>query len=61
VLALLWLFRVDLDFGFTRIPGWAGIFPQSKLINDGTVAVFMAIILFLLPSKNEKTERPSLG
>jgi sodium-dependent dicarboxylate transporter 2/3/5 len=57
LLALLWLFRVDLNFGIIKIPGWAGIFPQSKLINDGTVAIFMAIILFLLPSKNEKGKK----
>ncbi len=57
VLALLWLFRVDLNFGMIRIPGWAALFPQSKLINDGTVAVFMAIILFLLPSKSEKGKK----
>ena len=57
LLALLWLFRVDLNFGIIKIPGWAGIFPQSTLINDGTVAIFMAIILFLLPSKNEKGKK----
>lgn len=57
LLALLWLFRVDLNFGMIRIPGWSGIFPQSKLINDGTVAIFMAIILFLLPSKNEREKK----
>jgi len=57
VLAFLWLFRVDLDFGAVVVPGWARIFPQRKFINDGTVAVFMAVILFLIPSKNEKGKK----
>ncbi|MDD3877518.1 MAG: SLC13 family permease [Bacteroidales bacterium] len=53
-LALLWLFRIDLNFGFFVIPGWSNVFPASKFINDGTVAVMMAVILFLIPSKKEK-------
>jgi sodium-dependent dicarboxylate transporter 2/3/5 len=57
ILALLWLFRVDLNFGAFVIRGWAQIFPQSKFINDGTVAILMAVILFLIPSKNEKGKK----
>lgn len=56
-LALLWIFRSDLDLGFFAIPGWAGIFPSSGFINDGTVAVLMAVILFILPSKSQKGAR----
>lgn len=54
LLALLWLLRVDLDFGKVVIPGWSNIFPQSTFINDGTVAIFMAVVLFLIPSRNHK-------
>lgn len=54
LLALLWLFRSDLEIGFIKIPGWSNLFPQKSYINDGTVAILMAVILFLLPSKNEK-------
>lgn len=50
VLAFLWLFRTDLDFGLFAIPGWSGIFPESTFINDGSVAILMAIILFIIPS-----------
>ena len=57
LLALLWLFRVDLNLGAFSISGWSGLFPKSKFINDGTVAIFMAVILFLLPSINEKGKR----
>lgn len=51
LLTLLWLFRADLDLGTFKLPGWASLFPENKFINDGTVAIFMAIILFLIPSK----------
>lgn len=57
LLAVLWLFRTDLDFGFLKLKGWSNIFPESKFINDGTSAIFMAIVLFLIPSKNQKGKR----
>lgn len=57
LLALLWIFRIDLNFGVFTIPGWAGIFPESPYINDGTVAIFMAILLFIWPSKNFREQR----
>ncbi len=54
LLAALWIFRADLSFGRFVIPGWGGIFPTASFINDGTVAIFMALILFLVPSRSEK-------
>ena len=56
-LAVLWLTRVDLNFGAVVLPGWANLFPNSAYLNDGTVAIAVAILLFLLPSKNEKKKR----
>jgi sodium-dependent dicarboxylate transporter 2/3/5 len=56
-LAFLWLFRVDLNFGELTIPGWARMFPQSSFVNDGTAAVLMAILLFLLPAKSSPGNR----
>lgn len=53
LLAFLWIFRTELNFGVVRLPGWSGLFPQSSFINDGTVAIAMAIILFLIPSRSE--------
>ena len=50
LLALLWIFRADIELGGFTLPGWSGIFPESKYINDGTVAIFMAIILFIIPA-----------
>lgn len=54
-LAILWVFRSNLNIGFTTIPGWSSLFKNPKYLNDGTVAIFIAILLFIIPSsrKNE--------
>jgi len=52
--ALLWIFRSDIPLGFITIPGWSNLIPTSDFINDGTVAITMAFILFLIPSKAGK-------
>ncbi len=52
--SLLWIFRTDLNFGFIQISGWSTIFKTPDFIDDGTVAVTMAFLLFLFPSKDEK-------
>ncbi|MFN4234376.1 MAG: SLC13 family permease [Bacteroidia bacterium] len=50
----LWLFRENIDLGIIQIKGWSNLFPESKFITDSTVAMFMASVLFLIPSsKNE--------
>ena len=52
--ALLWIFRSDILLGFTTIPGWSNLLPTSEFINDGTVAITMAFLLFLIPSSTRK-------
>jgi len=52
--ALLWIFRGDLNLGFILIPGWQRILHYPDYIDDGTVAIGMALLLFLIPSKKEK-------
>lgn len=52
VLAVLWFTRADLNFGFLTIQGWSNVFENPKFLNDGTVAITIAILLFLIPSKN---------
>ncbi len=51
VTSLLWIFRGDLDLGIVKIYGWVNLFSQKEFIDDGTIAIFMAILLFILPSK----------
>ncbi|MCG8573999.1 MAG: SLC13 family permease [Flavobacteriales bacterium] len=55
-MALLWFFRADIQIGQFRIPGWSNLFPEPGYFNDGTVAIFIAIILFLIPSKQKKPD-----
>ena len=57
ILAFLWLSRSDITIGNFTIPGWSALFSSPKYINDGTVAIAMAIILFLIPSKSSKSKR----
>lgn len=56
LLALLWFTRADLDFGFLTIKGWSNLFQNPKFLNDGTVAISIAVLLFLIPSKNGKSK-----
>ena len=52
--ALLWIFRSDILLGFITIPGWSNLLPTSEFINDGTVAITMAFLLFIIPSSTRK-------
>ncbi len=52
--ALLWFTRSGMEFGNFTLPGWGALFGKSELIQDSTVAVFMALLLFIIPSRNEK-------
>lgn len=54
VTAVLWFTRAGIDFGNFKIPGWKNIFPNPDNIHDGTVAIAMALLLFFIPSKNQK-------
>jgi solute carrier family 13 (sodium-dependent dicarboxylate transporter), member 2/3/5 len=56
ITCLLWIFRVDLNLEWIKIPGWSKIFPRSDLIDDGTIAIAMAVILFMIPAKNGDEE-----
>ncbi len=52
--ALLWFTRADIDFGIFKMKGWSNLFPNKDFLQDSTVAIFMAVLLFLIPSKTEK-------
>jgi len=56
ITSLLWIFRGDMDLQFLKIPGWSNIFPNADFIDDGTVAMTMAFLLFLIPSKSENSK-----
>jgi len=50
VTALLWIFREDIVLGTVTVPGWSGLLAHGKSIHDGTVAVAMALLLFIIPA-----------
>jgi len=52
--AILWVFRGDMVLGFTTIPGWSNIFAHPEYFNDGVVAIGMASLLFVIPSKRKE-------
>lgn len=52
----LWFTRADVDFGSFKYKGWTHLFPNFKFIDDSLVAIFAALLLFLIPSKRNKGE-----
>jgi len=50
--AVLWVFRVDLQVGLFTIPGWSRVLPEPGMIDDGTVAITMASLMFFIPTRN---------
>ena len=54
--ALSWIFRQDIDLGAFALPGWSRLFPNPAHINDSTVAIFFAALLFAIPVDLRKGE-----
>lgn len=50
ITGLLWIFRMDIVTGFFTIPGWSKLFPNPEYFHDATVAIFMALLLFIIPA-----------
>jgi sodium-dependent dicarboxylate transporter 2/3/5 len=57
LLALLWVFRRGIRIGALDLPGWASLLPYPAYINDGVVAIGMALILFVIPSTRSRSGR----
>ena len=58
--AILWVFRKKLIIGFVSIPGWSQLLPNPDLIDDATVAIFMAVLMFLIPTRTKGTKYSTL-
>ena len=50
--AVLWVFRLPLQLGVVTLPGWSELLPFPDLIDDGTVAITMASLLFVIPTRS---------
>jgi len=57
LLAVLWLFRKNINIGDFAIPGWTSAMPVSGFIDDGTIAIFVAMLLFIMPAGQKKGGR----
>ena len=57
LMALLWIFRAGISFDSFTIPGWTTLFGSPAFINDGTVAMFISLLLFILPARKGSYER----
>ncbi len=52
--AIFWIFRADMELGERlTIPGWSRLMPYRESIDDGTVAIVMGLLLFLLPASRK--------
>jgi len=58
--ALLWLTRKGIQVGEVHLPGWQSWVPHGRLLDDGTVAIAMAVLLFLLPARQADGSRTTL-
>ncbi len=56
-LALMWITRSEISSDSFTFNGWASFFHSPGFINDGTTAIFISLILFIWPSKNNKGEK----
>jgi len=57
MMALLWLTRSGISIGAHEIPGWASLLNMPDYIDDGTVAIAVALLLFVTPSKRSSSGR----
>ncbi len=51
ITALLWIGRKGITFGDWRLPGWQEWLAHGRLVDDGTVAIAMATLLFMIPAR----------
>jgi sodium-dependent dicarboxylate transporter 2/3/5 len=54
--ATLWITRKGVQLGDSMIQGWSDYLSFGKMIDDGSVAVAMATLLFFIPAKKNTGE-----
>lgn len=57
ITALLWFSRSDIVIGDFKFNGWSNFFKPKDFIQDSTIAVLMATILFFIPSIKNNQEK----
>ena len=46
----MWIFRSNLVIGDFTLPGWSSLWSGFAMVDDSTVAVLMATVLFVIPA-----------
>lgn len=54
-LVVLWFTRADLSIATFRLTGWSHLFLYPQYIQDGTAAIMISTLLFLIPAKGGQT------
>ena len=49
-----WIFRKSIIFGTFEIPGWSNLLGVEDYVHDSTVAIFTALLLFMIPAGSSK-------
>ena len=52
LLAFFWLSRRPVQIGDWTLPGWSQLFESAELMTDGSVAMAMALVLFVIPARD---------
>jgi len=58
--ATLWITRKGVTLGDFVLSGWANLLPYGTMVDDGSVAVTMAIILFFIPTTNANGDKVAI-
>jgi sodium-dependent dicarboxylate transporter 2/3/5 len=57
LLVALWVLRSGIPIGDQTYLQWTALLPRPDYVDDGTVAILIAVLLFLIPSRSRPGER----
>ncbi len=60
ITAALWITRKGVHLGHFSLQGWGEKIPFGKMVDDGSVAVAMALILFIIPAWEENGNKTTI-
>ena len=60
VTAVLWITRKGVHLGHLSLQGWSQQITFGKMIDDGSVAIAMAVLLFFIPARDVNGDKTTL-
>lgn len=58
---IFWITRTNIDMGFIKLTGWSNLLNLQNYVDDSTVAIFSAFLLFLIPVKSKSNNEKILS